>query len=74
MNEYRKVFDAWVRRHVDDAPFHKHGEGSDYPEHHLTVDSTPEQDADLQAGVDDLIRSWPEKWEEIRHRWESLPA
>lgn len=66
MAAYREIYAAWVDRHVDDSPFDPHSAGSDYPEHHLTVDSTPEQDADLDARVDELIRTWPERWAQIQ--------
>ena len=48
------VFAAWEDAHLDQAPFTERPRGSDYPLHHLTVDATPEQEADLQARVGDL--------------------
>lgn len=66
MTQYQWIHAAWVERYADDASFDPAAEGSDYPIHHVSVDCTEEQCADLEAHVDELIRTWPERWAQIQ--------
>lgn len=64
MFEYGRIFDAWTSNNPGKPPFHPEDVGPNWPsdaEDHGSADH-----GEFDALVDELIRTWPERWAQIQ--------